>query len=685
MSELNTRGRNVLVQLLTHHGPVASAEVAAQLGLSPRQVRYALPAMEEWLEGRDAELLVTRGIGISIDASDSVRSDLREELGRLTSFALCLSQAERVDVLVFDLLTSQQPLTAEQLASRLGVSRATVFKDLEDAEGVLSRHGLRLERRPKLGLWLAGTEAQWRETAVSFLLDSVGQMALLALTKGSDARLRSRMNGTSWLLRRLCRYFAGLRLSFSRSLINLMAEELGLRFTDIAYGALIMHAALSVARVQEDESVEFSSDWAPLLESETAARAKRLVRSRVREELDLNLPEAEASYVALQVLCAKCRRGVHDVADIAPGPVDDDVLEAVDKVVATASTYLHPSLEVDSRLKRSLAVHLQTALKRMRLDLPIRNPMLAELQSQYPYLLKVARRSIAELKDEGGSRVADEEIGYIAMHLGAAMERLRPIHAKKNRVLVVCGEGLATAWLLVCRLQSELPDLQVVDVLSAVEVAEQHAFPWDMDAMISTVNIEIPGIPIVVVSPLLRAEDKRRIREVLDTGVPQTAGAEQPQGPEGPSLVSLLEAGSLAAGVRADDWRHLVETAGRLLLEARAIEPRYIQAMKQSIVEHGPYVVIRPGVALLHARPQDGVNRLCMALATVQEPVRFGHSFNDPVRIAVVLGAVDHRSHLRALAELARVLGNDDVVRAMSEASSKKELLQHVCAAADSA
>lgn len=48
---------------------------------------------------------------------------------------------------------------------------------------------------------------------------------------------------------------------------------------------------------------------------------------------------------------------------------------------------------------------------------------------------------------------------------------------------------------------------------------------------------------------------------------------------------------------------------GELLEKSGAIEPRYIDAMINTVKEIGPYIVIAPGIAMPHARPEAGAKK----------------------------------------------------------------------------
>lgn len=138
-------------------------------------------------------------------------------------------------------------------------------------------------------------------------------------------------------------------------------------------------------------------------------------------------------------------------------------------------------------------------------------------------------------------------------------------------------------------------------------------------------------------------------------------------------LRALLTEDTIALDEPMDGWEQAIRRAGALLLEQSAIQQRYIEAMVGAMRELGPYMVIAPGIALAHARPEDGVLRVCMSLVRLANPVEFGSSANDPVDLVFALGGVDHEQHVDALKQLAVLLQQDDAVAELRAASSVSE------------
>lgn len=140
-------------------------------------------------------------------------------------------------------------------------------------------------------------------------------------------------------------------------------------------------------------------------------------------------------------------------------------------------------------------------------------------------------------------------------------------------------------------------------------------------------------------------------------------------------LREMLTPETVRARCQAASWQEATEMVGSLLVSAGMVEQRYIAQMKQNVLLLGPYIVLMPGVALLHARPEDGVLRPCMSIVTLTTPVEFGHPTNDPVDVLVAFGATDKKAHIGALRILADRLGDPRIIGSMRTAVSDAELL----------
>ncbi|MDO4687074.1 MAG: PTS sugar transporter subunit IIA [Corynebacterium sp.] len=142
------------------------------------------------------------------------------------------------------------------------------------------------------------------------------------------------------------------------------------------------------------------------------------------------------------------------------------------------------------------------------------------------------------------------------------------------------------------------------------------------------------------------------------------------------SLSALLATDAIALDVQVSNWKAAIRLAGQLLECTGAVEPEYTEAMLDVVNDNGPYIVVAPGFAFAHARPSRAVHTTAMSWVRLAEPVEFGHPKNDPVTLVVALAAKDTTEHTKAMAQLARMLGNADIRKQLDAAMSGQDLLE---------
>jgi len=121
------------------------------------------------------------------------------------------------------------------------------------------------------------------------------------------------------------------------------------------------------------------------------------------------------------------------------------------------------------------------------------------------------------------------------------------------------------------------------------------------------------------------------------------------------------------------DWIEAIRLAGLLLVRDGIVEEKYIEAMVKVTQELGPYAVLAPGVAMPHARPEDGARKIGISIVIVKNGVSF-NSPNDPVYIVIGFAAIDKTSHLNILKELADFLSISDIIKKLGNASSPSQV-----------
>lgn len=124
---------------------------------------------------------------------------------------------------------------------------------------------------------------------------------------------------------------------------------------------------------------------------------------------------------------------------------------------------------------------------------------------------------------------------------------------------------------------------------------------------------------------------------------------------------------------KVDDWRDSVRVAVQPLVDQGYVEPRYIDGIIANAEEFGPYFVICPDLALLHARPDQGVIERQLAVTVLREPVRYKPEGPD-VRLLVTLAATDADGHIEVMRQLALMFGDPDNIERVVTATTPGEI-----------
>ena len=129
-------------------------------------------------------------------------------------------------------------------------------------------------------------------------------------------------------------------------------------------------------------------------------------------------------------------------------------------------------------------------------------------------------------------------------------------------------------------------------------------------------------------------------------------------------LQYLLSEENVSFHYPAETWEDVIRHGGQLMVDAGFTEPTYTEAMIDVVRDMGPYIVLAPGLAMPHARPEMGAKQVGTALVTLEKPIDFGSPENDPVSVAVFLCAPNKEEHIQLLTDIATLFEDEEFLDA---------------------
>ncbi|HKZ27936.1 MAG TPA: BglG family transcription antiterminator [Rubrobacteraceae bacterium] len=620
--------------LLRHPEGLTADDLADRLGVSARTVHRDLQPASKFLASHDLTLVRQAGRGINVEGPASARARALEALSEMRSLAL--TPEERRISLLGMLLSSNEPIKLRALASRSKVSVGMVSRDLDEAENWLAPFGLSLLRKRGYGVQVLGAEDDRRQAMSQLVLQDLDEAAFLSSPEESGEHSTG---STDHISGNLMGMIDEERLRTVKTLTREAVEGLPYAIADGAFVNLSVHVAVMIERLLRGGEIEMDGEVLQRLRETGEYDNARNLAGAIEEDFRLDVPEEEVAYITQHLRGTKLRQD--DELDRYFESSDLEIASRVKALIHYVSEQTGVTLAGDSSLYTGLLAHIERSIHRLRENMRISNPLLSEMKEDYPALFDLVDRGMKKVFVE--DQVPEEEIGFVAMHFGAALDREQGNFP--NSVLIICPSGISASKILASRLEKAFPQIQQIHNASLFELDELDANEFDL--VVSTVSLQIPDESYVQVRPLLSEDEVDNIKDHLrekrlggqlaDRAVSESlevfGGGQE-------KLRQMAEATQLIAELVDDVFVERHEVGGSIpeavrrmcaSLAARGLvsDPRSLEASLLARMELGGIGIPGTALALFHARD-----------ATVVRPAFSLHDFDEPLEIEGMDGAM---------------------------------------------
>jgi lichenan operon transcriptional antiterminator len=586
------RWERLLDELARADGWTTAAELAGRLGVTTRTVRTWVatansadqtPVIRSGPDGYrlDRVALAARAATTEPDGPAADRPEGRQSL------------------LIRRLIDADDGLDVYETAAWLHVSDSTFDGDLARVRARLEGTDLHLERREFL-VRLTGPEAARRRL-------------LGELFREESARGRGALDA-------LRRRFPALP-EFREALIAGL-DDAGYAPNEYALDDVLLHVAIAVDRVTRDRALEPADASSGRASGEASASAQDrddpvgdLLDRLVRDQLGVRLPATDLAHLARLTRTRAATRRL----DAAGGGVSPRSALVRDIVRRAASEYL-VELTDDEFIDR-LALHVDNLAERSADRSFSRNPLTAQIKSAYPLIYELAVYVATELWRTDGIRVNDDEIAYLAMHLGAHLDRRRTADDVLVVIDVPAYHDLRTA------LAGKVADTAGEGVRVAF-AGEADASGADLVVAVTPPATAAPRL--VLVAPLPTAADLERVRaEVAALRRARRLARLASR------LADTIEPGFFVRGMRGLDREGVIRVLGERLIAGGAVDRAYVEGAVER--ERMSSTAFSDHLAVPHAMTMSA-RRTAIAIAVDDTPIDWA---GTPVHVVALIAFAD--------------------------------------------
>ncbi len=487
------------------------SEIAENLNVSTKTISRQLPKVEELFNRYSLHLEKKTGAGLIVRGSAVKKFALLEIGGKTLKKEY--TPKERQSIIISTLLSSMEPIKLFVLSSLLNVTDSTISNDLDKLETWFRDQGLKLLRKPGLGVSLLGDERDFRRAIVKYIHKHIDENELLEL-------LQNNLNEkTDERLKQVSKFW--LKLSGEniwRKLDKIVHEleiELGYKFSDSAFIGLIVHISLTVQRIKNNETISIDESTLTALKGKREFEFTKNLAKKISSIFKIEVPINEIAYITMHLLGARSRYSAENLAGISMMK-DFRLVQLSRSIMKAASKETgRKDINKNQNLLAGLVNHLAPSISRLKMQMDIRNPLLTEMQKHYPELIELTKKCVGDLEQYLEQKLPESEIAYIAMHLGAALSDSELFLNSVHRVVVACPSGMGTSRLLTSQIRAQFQNIKIVDQVPILTITPNYVATMDFEFVISTVPISNPPCKVVVVGTSLSREDRQKIESEL--------------------------------------------------------------------------------------------------------------------------------------------------------------------------
>lgn len=483
---------NEIFDYVNNHHYISAQKLSTILNITERTIRSDIQAINDVLEQHGACIKLKRKSGYYIEVYDEqlYREFLYAFLEHQSVSLNLDSSEERIKYVLNILLYQNDYISLDDLALSVYISRNTLQNYIKTIKSILEKYNLEYISKYHYGVKIIGNEEDKRKCLMDCVLSRNTHNYIIGFSKSEYA------------------LFEGINLDYIKNIVTKYLNNIEGITDDLNFKNLIIHFALMISRIQNDCYIHFHNlviipeDIKPFIDD---------ICHDIEEHFHIMISEGEKKYMYLHTV-SNTHFKSDNVNDIHIKQIIHDLLEMI---------YMDYNFDLrnDDILIKDLFNHFKSILTTKSYAINKRNPLLNTIKTNFPLSFEITFNVVSKIFNREPYVLTEDEIGYVSLHIGAAIERCFHGSIQRKNVLLVCGTGQATTRMLEARL-----DVFFNDKINIIHKMSYNTFcslkPQDfknIDFVISTIPLKSDFIPIITVNFALNSEDVEAVSKFLST------------------------------------------------------------------------------------------------------------------------------------------------------------------------
>jgi Transcriptional antiterminator len=465
--------RNEILTNLSKERYITSSELATKLSVSPRTIQNYIRQINA--EGKVIESSNRYGYKLVSDFS-------------LVEESLPSNQMERIFFLVKVLIQKPNGISTFDLSSELCISTSTLAKDLSSVRPIIEKYELQLKNK-KGYIYLHGSETKKRRLIREIIITADKNLLSFDSTQ--------MLNQTSF------------DTTDIKDIIVSTLKHNNVFVNDYSLTNLVIHASIALDRLMQHEYL-LSTEYLNLdgfdLEVKIAKEICESLNQRYRVIFNKNEIDQLAFLMITKTSTINFRDLNHEnIVKI----LGQQYLDLTNDIIKKVNHHFFVDI-YDEEFILKFALHLKNVIFRADHAYQERNPLTKDFKQTYPLIYDIAVFISFELKKITGNILNEDEITFLAFHIGAIIDRKNQLSKKMKCILVYPNYydfHRSTLKRLTDRFSEQM---EIVEVTNSIVNRSLDSY----DLIISASPLEITQ-PYTLINPYLVEKDYETIEKNL--------------------------------------------------------------------------------------------------------------------------------------------------------------------------
>ena len=595
---LKKRQNNIIDILNDKDQWLTGKALAQMLNVSDRTIRSDIEAINR--EYQREMIISNKRLGYKLD------EQAISEMELVTNNIIPQTPQERCIWIIKELLFNSKELNLYDLENRVFISGYSIENDLGRVKKMIKDYHLNL-KRSKNFVELIGEENEKRKLYRKLLTDEV---------QGNFTNLN--------ILATLFSDFDFLKIS---DVFTETCYEYDYQIKESLFPIVMIHAGVAIERIISGnyaENIELPD------ESFTETLEYQLSKEffeRVEEECRIHSEKNEIIKFAI-LLCSSSSQ--EDFTQ------REEIRETVAAVLSKINDNFDIDFSDDEALVSGLENHISSLIERQKTNTSMSNVYLKEIKRKYPLIFEMAVHAGEVLSERLEKKVGENELSFIALHLGVAYDRVNS--PSKYRAVVIIPNNQMLSKVFIDRISLRFEERMTI--ISHYNMFDERQIIVDSpNLIISTVplkhHLEIPTLQL---SLLFDYEDESKVFQLLNQ-LDKVRYRERFQKMMG----HLTKRKLFYRKERVQDAKEaIVYLCDKLIKKDLADENYKSDVMKRERISSTSFV---QGFAVIHSI-EITTSESCIATLTLSNPVQWG---NFEVRLVILLAIREEDNRLMSI------------------------------------